>query len=115
MDMEFPVSRLTYAQFMSARSRNGNNGAELSSLPTLTLKHTSDVHQLLARSPISLKDALAMLPSGMHVNLQILYPSAQEERSLRLGPTVNINTFGDAVLAVVFDHAGGEQRPSKKL
>jgi CDK inhibitor PHO81 len=41
----------------------------------------------------------------MHVNLQVLYPSTEEEKTLRLGPTVNINVFGDAILGVVFDHA----------
>lgn len=105
MDIEFPVSRLTYAQFISAGSRHANKTADLSGLPGLPLESIAQIHSILANSAVSLQDALALLPRGMHVNLQILYPSQDEEKTLRLGPTVNINTFGDAILNVVFDHA----------
>jgi CDK inhibitor PHO81 len=105
MDIEFPVSRLTYAQFISAGSRHASKTGDLSALPGLPLDGIADVHEILLKSAVSLQDALALLPKGMHVNLQILYPSAEEEKALRLGPTVNINVFGDAILAVVFDHA----------
>jgi CDK inhibitor PHO81 len=105
MDIEFPVSRLTYAQFISAGSRDANKMNDLSALPSLPLESIADVHRVLSNSAVSLQDALTLLPRGMHANLQILYPSANEEKTLRLGPTVNINTFGDAILGVVFDHA----------
>jgi len=105
MDIEFPVSRLTYAQFISAGSRHANKAGDLADLPRQPLESIADVHRVLSNSAVSLQDALALLPSGMHVNLQVLYPSAEEEKALRLGPTVNINTFGDAILGVVFDHA----------
>jgi len=105
MEIEFPVSRLTYAQFISAGSSHARKTSDLSELPNLPLDRIADVHRILSNSAISLQDALTLLPKGMHVNLQILYPSAEEEKDLRLGPTVNINTFGDAILAVVFDHA----------
>jgi CDK inhibitor PHO81 len=105
MDIEFPVSRLTYDQFISAGCRQASKKGDLSALPNLPLESIADVHRILSNSAISLKDALALLPQGMHINLQILYPSAEEEKTLRLGPTMNINTFGDAILNVVFDHA----------
>ena len=105
MDIEFPVSRLTYAQFISAGSRHANKTGDLSALPGLSQEKISDVHQILSSSAVSLQDALTLLPQGMHVNLQILYPSSEEEKALRLGPTININSFGDAILGVVFDHA----------
>lgn len=105
MDIEFPVSRLTYAQFISAGSRNARKTGDLSALSSLPLDNIADVHNILSHSAVSLQDALALLPKGMHVNLQILYPSSEEEKRLRLGPTININSFGDAILAVVFDHA----------
>ncbi|KAI9049907.1 hypothetical protein LZ554_006054 [Drepanopeziza brunnea f. sp. 'monogermtubi'] len=105
MDIEFPVSRLTYAQFVSAGSRHASKAGDLSELPHQPLDRIFDVHRVLSSSAVSLQDALALLPAGMHVNIQVLYPSAEEEKLLRLGPTVNINTFGDAILAVVFDHA----------
>ena len=105
MDMEFPVSRLTYAQFISAGSRRASKTSDLSELPNLPLENIADVHRVLSNSAVSLQDALALLPKCMHVNLQVLYPSTDEEKALRLGPTVNINTFGDAILNVVFEHA----------
>ncbi|RDW82087.1 SPX-domain-containing protein [Coleophoma cylindrospora] len=105
MDIEFPVSRLTYEQFLNASSIQGSKYGNLSNLAQLPLESIAEVHQVLANSAISLRDALQLLPPGMHVNLQILYPSVEEEKKLRLGPTVNINTFGDAILGVVFDHA----------
>jgi CDK inhibitor PHO81 len=105
MDIEFPVSRLTYPQFISAGSRHANKTADLAGLPGLVLESIAQIHSILANSAVSLQDALDLLPRGMHVNLQILYPTVEEEKTLRLGPTVNINTFGDAILNVVFDHA----------
>ncbi|RDL39039.1 SPX-domain-containing protein [Venustampulla echinocandica] len=104
MDIEFPVSRLTYAQFVSAGSRYAKAG-DLLELPNLPLENIEQVHQILSNSAVSLQNALDLLPKGMHVNLQVLYPSSEEEETLRLGPTININTFGDAILGVVFDHA----------
>ena len=105
MDIEFPVSRLTYSQFIGAGSRNASKAGDLSALPNFPLEGIADVHRILSNSAVSLQDALSLLPKGMHVNLQVLYPSGQEEKILRLGPTVNINSFGDAILGVVFDHA----------
>lgn len=105
MGMEFPVSRLTYDQFVSAGSRGARKTTDLTELPNLPLDAISEVHHALASSAVSLKDALSLLPAGMHVDLQVLFPSADEEKNLRLGPTLNINSFIDAILAVVFDHA----------
>jgi CDK inhibitor PHO81 len=104
MDIEFPVSRLTYAQFISAGARHATKTSDLSAMASLPLEKIAEIHHILANSAVSLHDALNLLPKGMHVNLQIVYPSADEERSLRLGPTVNVNTFVDAILGVVFEH-----------
>jgi CDK inhibitor PHO81 len=105
MDIKFPISRLTYDQFVSAGARHAGNQNNLAALPNLPLANIADVHRVLSSSAISLKDALTLVPKGMHVNIQIVYPTVQEEKDLGLGPTMNINTFGDAVLNVVFDHA----------
>jgi CDK inhibitor PHO81 len=105
MGIEFPVSRLTYTQFISAGSRNASKAGDLSALPKSPLDSIAEVHRILSNSAVSLQDALVLLPKGMHVNLHVLYPSSEEEKTLRLGPTVNINVFGDAILGVVFDHA----------
>ncbi|KAH8687818.1 ankyrin repeat protein nuc-2 [Tricladium varicosporioides] len=105
MDIKFPVSRLTYAQFISAGSRGARKLEDLAGLSNLPLESIEDIHKILSTSAISLKHALELLPQGMHVNIQVLYPSAEEEKALRLGPTINVNLFGDAILGVVFDHA----------
>jgi CDK inhibitor PHO81 len=105
MEISLPVSRLTYDQFISAGSQQVKKAKDLLELPNLPLSEIAEVHHILSSSAISLQDALTLLPKGMHANLQVLYPSSEEEKSLRLGPTVNINTFGDAILGAVFDHA----------
>jgi CDK inhibitor PHO81 len=105
MDIQFPVSRLTYAQFISAGARHSSKGSDLRALPHLPLHRIAEIHHILGGSAISLEDALSLLPKGMHVDIQVLYPSAEEEKVLRLGPTININSFVDSILAVVFDNA----------
>lgn len=103
--IEFPVCRLTYAQFLSAGSGQNKSSRDLSALPGMPLANITEIHDILAASTVSLEDALSLLPKGMHVNLQILYPTLEEENVMQLSPTVNINAFGDAILKVVFDHA----------
>ena len=102
MDIKFPISRLTYDQFTSAGS---HHASKQNNHPHMPLESIADVHRVLSKSAMSLKDGLDLLPKGMHVNLQIVYPTAEEERDLGLGPTMNINTFADTILSVVFDHA----------
>jgi len=63
------------------------------------------MHIVLHRAFLSLQEALAHLPTSIHVNLSVLYPSAAEEHRLGIGPTININVFADAILRDVFDHA----------
>jgi CDK inhibitor PHO81 len=105
MGIEFPVSRLTYAQFTSAGAVCAEKSDKLPTLPNLPLESIAEIHKILGNSPVSLQDALQLLPTGMHVDLQVLYPSVEEEGALRLGPTLNINAFVDGILSVVFDHA----------
>ncbi|CAK7203365.1 phosphate system positive regulatory protein pho81 [Sporothrix eucalyptigena] len=108
--IDVPVARLNYEQFRAATSTApGRPHLEsLSSSPTDAVSH---VHRVLATSGVALRDALALVPTGMHVNLQILYPSAEEEKALGLGGVgnVDINTGVDAILAVVFDHARAQR------
>ncbi|KAK6597935.1 ankyrin repeat protein nuc-2 [Botrytis cinerea] len=99
------ICRLTYAQFLSAGSGQNKSSRDLSALPGMPLANITEIHDILAASTVSLEDALSLLPKGMHVNLQILYPTLEEENVMQLSPTVNINAFGDAILKVVFDHA----------
>lgn len=106
--IDIPVSRLTYEQFNVVTSRSPAR-AELASVSSRTLEHIADVHRTLATAGITLQDALSILPQGMHVNIQILYPTADEERFLGLTPSGDINRVVDAILTVVFDHARAQR------
>lgn len=112
MDIEFPVSRLTYEQFTSAGSRHARKLGDLAELPKLPLERIADIHKMLSNAAVSLEHALQLLPKGMHVDLQVLYPSPEEEKTYRLGPTININSFVDKILAIVFDHARSLRKQS---
>lgn len=96
--LEIPVSRLSCDEFRAAGSFH-KPGADLHSTSEIV-----DVHRYYAGAAVTLRDALRQLPRGMHVNLHVLFPSREEEKSLHLGPTININSFCDAILSVVFEH-----------
>ncbi|EFW98798.1 cyclin dependent kinase inhibitor [Grosmannia clavigera kw1407] len=108
--IDIPVARLTYDEFLTATAA-GPGRSQLASLPKYSACDAAIVHQVLAASGVTLRDALALLPSGMHVNLELLYPSADEERVMGLGGSgsVDLNAFVDSVLAVVFDHARAQR------
>ncbi|KAK7511285.1 ankyrin repeat protein nuc-2 [Phyllosticta citriasiana] len=104
--LDLAVPRLTYEEFMHIGAGNGSDN------PLVALANTpsgdmSAIHKILATSYVSLADALAALPVDVRIELHVLYPNRQEEASLRLGPTPNLNTFADNLLTVVFDHARG--------
>lgn len=106
--IEVPVCRLSYEQLGTINAQSPSR-AKLPAVPAQSLDRIADVHRILATAGISLQEALALLPATMHVNVQILYPSEEEERALGLGPTVNVNNFVDSVLTVVFDHARAQR------
>jgi CDK inhibitor PHO81 len=99
--IEVPVSRLTLSQFRTATGPGPH-----SPLPPDDI---ASVHDILATSGgTTLHDALSLLPTGMHVNIQVLYPTADERERLalrELGLSADLNAFVDAILTVVFDHA----------
>jgi CDK inhibitor PHO81 len=70
------------------------------------------LYHVLARAGVTLREALSALPSGVHVNVHVLYPTAEEERTLALGPGLDVNIFVDALLTVVFDHARAQRAQS---
>ncbi|ELR08665.1 phosphate system positive regulatory protein pho81 [Pseudogymnoascus destructans] len=100
--VDLPITRLTYAEFLKSGPRND---ADLARLPTMGLEQVAFIHHVLARTAISLEEALNLLPSGLHVDIQVIYPSVEEEEALHLGPIANINSFVDAIITVIFDHA----------
>jgi CDK inhibitor PHO81 len=105
--IDVPVSRLTLAQFRTATG----NGLQHSHLPVDD--DIAAIHQILASSGgMTLHDALTLLPRGMHVNIQVLYPTAEERDQLslkELGLSADLNAYVDALLTVVFDHARAQR------
>lgn len=112
--IEIPVSRLTYAQFERVTGQSNPSREEIQHLSGLNpdVADIAQIHRILATAGIKLHDALSVLPQGMHVNLQILYPTVTEERTLGLGPSADLNTFVDAILTIVFDHARAQRAQS---
>lgn len=104
--LEIPVCQLTYAQFQTIGADRSVNLSEL--LQFLQTSGDGDMdktHRLLATSFLSLRDVLLALPTEINVNLSILYPSAAEEQKLNMSSLKDVNTFADAILTEVFDHA----------
>lgn len=103
------VSRLTLTQFqtVTAPARNRINLSELSAY---TLDQIADVHRILATVGVTLHEALFLLPKGMHVNIQVLFPTADEEAEANSSTAADdVNEFADAILSVVFDHARAQR------
>jgi len=109
--IEIPVCRLSLEQFAATTAQSGSR-AQLPSLSTRSPESIAQVYQILATAGITLVEALSILPKGIHVNLQILYPTPEEEKSLALGPALDVNVFVDAILSVVFDHARAQRAQS---
>ncbi|KAK0634941.1 SPX domain-containing protein [Bombardia bombarda] len=109
--IDIAVSRLTFEQF-STVTAPVRSSLDLTNLPFYSADQIANVHHVLATAGVSLHDALSLLPKGMHVNIQVLYPTAEEERALGLGPSADTNTFVDAILAIVFDHARSQRAQS---
>ena len=103
--IEFPIARMNHSQYLSLGSQYGHGDEMLSTLPRKTSENIAEVHQLLATSFVTLRDVLAYLPTSIHVDIQVLFPTASQERGLGLSPSPNINSFADAILKDVFDHA----------
>jgi CDK inhibitor PHO81 len=106
-----PVARLSFEQFSNANGQSRARAA-LASLPSSSLDDIADVHRILNTAGVNLNDALSLLPRGMHVNIQVVFPTADEERTLGFGPSADINAFVDAILTTVFDHARAQRAQS---
>ena len=103
--IDFPITRMTYQQYLSLGSQYGQGDEKFLSLQRMTTENIAEIHQLLASSFVTLRDVLAYLPTAINVDLQALFPTVAQERGLRLSPSPNINNFADSILNDVFDHA----------
>lgn len=76
--------------------------------PTTPTSETLPINEWrvrLSTSILTLKDVLDVLPPSINLNLHVLYPSRQEEAHLGISSSIDVNTFADAILTDVFDHA----------
>lgn len=112
--LQIPVLRLTWDQFCAIGAQKEERHEAQAAIAHLTANpHLANdferilpaFHQYLAHSYGSLADALALLPATVNVEVHVLYPSREEEKTERLGPTPTINEFADSLLTVVFEHA----------
>lgn len=94
--LEVPVSQLTYQMVRSLQT----NSWIASSSQSLTTLHSE-----LSSSFGTLDDILSGLSPETNLNIHILYPAAEEEVNLGVTSFVDINSFADAVLTIVFNHA----------
>ncbi|TGJ86759.1 hypothetical protein E0Z10_g1937 [Xylaria hypoxylon] len=106
--VEIPLTHLTYDEFTTVTGTSPAR-AQLAMIPSYGHDNIAEIHRILSTAGISVEQALSVLPASMHINLQILYPSEDDERRFGIGPTMNTNNFVDSVLAIVFDKAR-EQR-----
>ncbi|KAL4783234.1 hypothetical protein BJX76DRAFT_330415 [Aspergillus varians] len=104
--IHIPLCHLTLSEFQAMGSENGVSRPEiLQFLHTRASEDLALTHRVLAGSFLSLREVFQNLPVDVNVNLLILYPSAAEEQTLNMTSMADVNTFADAILTVVFDHA----------
>ncbi|KAH8428879.1 putative cyclin dependent kinase inhibitor Pho81 [Aspergillus melleus] len=109
-----PICHLTYAQFQAVGAELGVKRADIVQyLQDCAVDDLPQTHRLLASSFLSLQEVLQHLPLSINVNLSILYPSVAEGEALNMTSLPDVNTFADAILTEVFDHAriAREQNP----
>ncbi|KAL8784263.1 MAG: hypothetical protein Q9213_004085 [Squamulea squamosa] len=103
--IEVPISRMTYVQYLSIGSQYGRGKSDLSALTETTIADITEIHSTLTTCFSTLEDILRYLPASIHVNVQVLFPTSAQERAFDLSPSPNINSYADAILKDVFDHA----------
>lgn len=111
--LDIPISQLTHEEMRNAGAGVFATRTDpLANINAQGFVLSVDELEKLIYSTISLQSLLANLRTDIHLNLQILYPTAGEERSLGLGPTIEVNAFADAILTNIFDHARLSQQQS---
>ncbi|KAG8528096.1 uncharacterized protein KY384_007012 [Bacidia gigantensis] len=102
--LDVPISRLRFGQYSNLGLRDINQDELLASIARKTPEDNIEIHHLLASSFASLKDVLSHLPTSIHLEIRVLFPTASQEQELGLSPSPNINNFVDAILKAVFEH-----------
>lgn len=115
--LEFVINQLRYDEIARAGM------AELQSAEALLAKMrlgnenlpSSEEARQLCDSRLTLEKLLENLPPNIHLNIHLLFPTQIEERKLGLPVNNNLDTFADAVLTTVFDHARSSQSGSPEF
>lgn len=104
--IEIPICQLTHAQFQTIGVERTMDRSDITQfLQTQGADALPKTHCVLASSFFSLREVLQQLPVGVNVNLSILYPSTAEQQRLSMASLADVNSFADAILTVVFEHA----------
>lgn len=103
--IEIPIGRLSLAEFVSLRLKYSPDDKTLEILPGTTVDDITAIHEALPNSFVTLEDVLRCLPTSIAINIQVLYPTAPQERAFGLSVSLDINNYADAILRVVFNHA----------
>ncbi|KAL2816157.1 hypothetical protein BJX63DRAFT_430444 [Aspergillus granulosus] len=104
--VDIALCHLTLSEFQAIGSEKGVNRPEI--IQYLQTRASDDLalaHRLLAASFLTLDEVFQNLPVDVNINLSILYPSAAEEQALNMTSMADVNSFADAILTVVFNHA----------
>lgn len=101
-ELDASISQLNYQDLMAL----GPLG--LASPDGTSLAGAGDImywRSRITQSIPTLKEVLDTIPAEISLNLNLLYPSLNEERDLGIFQSVDINRFADTILTEVFDHA----------
>ena len=99
------IGQLPFAAL--AQFSNTANALAGASTPSRATIPISEWQARLSSSVLALKKILDVLPPSINLNLHVLYPSPLEETQLGVNSNIDMNTFADAILTDVFDHARG--------
>ncbi|KAF2155603.1 ankyrin repeat protein [Myriangium duriaei CBS 260.36] len=111
------ISRLTFEQLNAIVKASGQPSVtQLIAAAASSHPHSPQaLAQSLSTCCAPLREVLALLPPQMNLDVHIIYPSRIQEDHLHLGPTPNMNSVVDSILAVVFELASQQRSANEGL
>ena len=97
------VTEVAYSQFQKIISKVSDPVARTNELRSVT--SATEAQILISSCFTCLADLLSALPSYIHLNLQILYPTNSEREHLYIDFVPEINDVVDSILQAVFENA----------
>lgn len=103
--LEIPIQSLTHKQIrnMAVNPDKANETVEAAIQNKMPTK-MNEVHDILANSYITLKQAMEVLPVDIRLELHIIHSDYSITQTFPLGISHNINLLADSILDVVFEH-----------